>query len=104
MAIGAGVPIASMIIAGGATLVVLSNAEEFQSLSAPHGPYSNLCVPLLGIIWVSAVTVSSFALLIALILGIVQARSLRNHIQADAWGGGHAKPSFDPHSYEFAGH
>ena len=104
MAIGAGVPIASMFMACAATVVVLSNAEELQSLSSPHGPYSNLSVPLLGIIWISAVTVRSFALLIALILGIVQARSLRNGLQANAWGGGHAKPVFDPHSYEFAGH
>jgi hypothetical protein len=49
-------------------------------------------------------SVSAFALLIALILGVVQARTQSRAAQSGLWANAHAKPTFDPEAYEFAGH
>lgn len=101
VAIGAGVPIASIGFAFLTTLLLMVYASD-----PIHRGNENiaLSIPILGIIWGAAISVSCFALVIALILGVIQSRAQNNAYESNAWTGTHAKPVFDPESYEFSGH
>jgi len=105
VAIGAGVPIASMLMAFLVTCFILTNADDLGLAHPHHGaPFQSLpSIPLLGIIWGSAMTVSTIAIVSALILGFFQARA-HGKAQSILGAGGYGKPAFDPESYEFASH
>ena len=106
VAIGAGVPIVAFVTALVATAILLSETSDLGRWAAKGGDLayeSSVNIPKLGIIWGSAFSTSCFALIIALILGIMQARTYSKALQSSSWTGGYAKPAFDPDTYDFAG-
>ena len=90
-AIGAGVPAITMIVAWLTTINILDVRPDPDS-------------EFFAIIWVCAAGVSVMAMVIALILGVIQARTSSRTHQSGFGTNFHAKPAFDPDAYEFAGH
>lgn len=105
-AIGAGVPIVAMIAAFITTIIVLESDGPARLLvnDGPFQGQAEFSIPVLAIVWGCAATVSVLAMVIALILGVVQARARSRALQSSQWASGHSKPAFDPEAYEFAGH
>jgi hypothetical protein len=89
--IGAGVPAIAMIVAWLTTINILDVKPE------PDPEF-------FAIIWVCAAGVSVMAMIIALILGVIQARAQSKSLRSGFGMNLHAKPAFDPEAYEFAGH
>jgi hypothetical protein len=101
-AIGAGVPSVALITAVIATVFILESDGAARFLGN-DGPIQGQAEAL-AIVWSCAVILSVFAMLFALILGVVQARSRSQASQSNPWANAHAKPAFDSEAYEFAGH
>lgn len=105
-AIGAGVPIVAFISASLMTVFFLESdgPARFLVNDGPLQGQAEFSIPALAIVWGCTVVVSTIALIVALILGVVQARGRSRALQSSQWASGHSKPAFNPEAYEFAGH
>jgi hypothetical protein len=101
-AIGAGVPIVALMSAFAATVFILESDGPARFLV--NGGLIQSQAEALAIVWSCTALVSVVAMVIALVLGVVQARARSQASQSSPWASAHAKPAFDPEAYEFASH